>query len=37
MRFDLDPVVAAVAALQFVAAFLILLVVGPRLGSKELR
>ena len=33
MRFDLNPVVAAVAALQFAAAFLILLAIGPRMGS----
>jgi putative spermidine/putrescine transport system permease protein len=36
MRFDLDPVVSAVAAIQFVFTFVIILIIGRKLGSKGL-
>ena len=36
MRFDLDPVVSAVAAIQFVFTFVIILLIGSKLGSKGL-
>ena len=36
MRFDLDPVVSAVAAIQFAFTFVIILIIGRKLGSKGL-
>ncbi len=36
MRFDLDPVVAAVAALQFLIALCLLLLLGRKLGTPGL-
>lgn len=37
MRFDLDPVVAAVAALQFLLALCLLVFLGPKLGTSGVR